>query len=78
MGDEIQDPITHLPADVRRVQPYQATKAYTCPGCQTEIPPGTGHYVVVPEAIDLRRHWHLRCLEWEVTHGARRRRSPRG
>ena len=35
--------------EVRRVQPYQATKTYRCPGCDHPIPPGTGHIVVVPE-----------------------------
>ncbi len=56
--------------EVRRIQPYQATKAYRCPGCNQEIPVGTGHLVVVPlEAPDLRRHWHAPC--WE--HRSRRR-----
>ncbi len=54
------------PADeeytVRHVQPYQAVKAYRCPGCDHEIPPGLGHEVVVPtDAPDLRRHWHTGC-----------------
>lgn len=50
--------------EVRFVQPYQAVKAYTCPDCGREIPPATGHYVVVPhEAPDLRRHWHRGCWE---------------
>ncbi len=53
--------------DVRRVQPYQATKVYLCPGCNRDILPGTGHVVVVPlEAPDLRRHWHRAC--WEQRH----------
>ena len=30
------------------MQPYQAVKAYRCPGCDHEIPPGLGHEVVVP------------------------------
>jgi hypothetical protein len=48
--------------EVRRVQPYQATKAYRCPGCDHPIPPGTGHVVVVPRhAVDERRHWHTAC-----------------
>jgi hypothetical protein len=48
--------------EVRRVQPYQATKRYICPGCNQDIPPGLGHLVVVPlEAPDLRRHWHHAC-----------------
>jgi hypothetical protein len=47
---------------VRRVQPYEAVKAYVCPGCNQEIPPGVGHVVVVPvDAPDLRRHWHHPC-----------------
>jgi hypothetical protein len=55
-----------VPADddveVRRIQPYQATKQYICPGCNQDIPPGTGHLVVVPRhAPDLRRHWHHAC-----------------
>src|SRR5437763_15899858 len=45
--------------EVRHVQPYEATKAYRCPGCDHEIPPGTGHEVVAPVAAPaLRRHWH--------------------
>ena len=56
--------------EVRRVQPYQATKVYLCPGCNQDIPAGTGHVVVVPlEAPDLRRHWHSSC--WD--HRERRR-----
>ncbi len=50
--------------EVRRVQPYQSAKTYVCPGCQQEIPAGTGHYVTVPsEAPDLRRHWHYTCWD---------------
>ena len=46
----------------RFVQPYQATKTYTCPGCNSDIPPGLGHIVIVPvDAPDLRRHWHRGC-----------------
>ena len=57
--------------DVRRVQPYQATKPYLCPGCNQEIPAGAGHLVVVPlDVPDLRRHWHTPC--WDH----RRNRSP--
>lgn len=57
---------------VRRVQPYEATKTYLCPGCHQDIPPGLGHVVVVPdEAPDLRRHWHHAC--WD----RRDRRRPR-
>ena len=50
--------------EVRRVQPYEATKAYVCPGCHRPISPGTGHYVAVPaDAPDLRRHWHKACWD---------------
>lgn len=56
--------------EVRFVQPYQATKAYWCPGCNQDIPPGTGHVVVVPVlAPDLRRHWHRGC--WQARHRRR-------
>jgi len=59
--------------EVRRVQPYQATKRYLCPGCGRDLLPGTGHLVAVPvETPDLRRHWHRAC--WEARH----RRSTRG
>ena len=36
--------------EVRRVQPYEAGKVYLCPGCNQDIPEGTGHLVVVPVA----------------------------
>ena len=50
------------PVEVRHMQPYQAVKPYRCPGCDHEIPPGTGHKVVVPvDAPDERRHWHTSC-----------------
>lgn len=53
------------------MHPYQAVKWYVCPGCNQDIPPATGHYVVVPVgAPDLRRHWHRAC--WE----AKGRRRP--
>jgi hypothetical protein len=56
--------------EVRRIQPYEATKAYLCPGCNQEIVPGTGHVVAVPrEAPDLRRHWHHAC--WRMRHRRR-------
>jgi hypothetical protein len=58
-ADEERDAV-----EVRRVQPYQAEKTYRCPGCDHEIPPGTGHVVVVPRAaVDERRHWHRSCWE---------------
>ncbi len=64
------DPTLTGPAEIRRIHPFQAAKTYICPGCQQDIPPRTGHVVVVPtEAPDLRRHWHHAC--WE--HRARRR-----
>jgi hypothetical protein len=63
-----------LEVEVRRVQPYEATKAYLCPGCNQDIPSGTGHIVAVPtDAPDLRRHWHRGC--WTNRH---RRRPGRG
>src|SRR5690606_34630681 len=41
------------------------TKTYLCPGCNQEIPPGTGHVVAWQDdsffgaetALDHRRHW---------------------
>ena len=55
------------PEVVNAVQPYQARKAYTCPGCSGSIEPGVGHLVVVPEfEPDLRRHWHRGCWFKEV------------
>ncbi|MCB1005683.1 MAG: hypothetical protein KDB35_15980 [Acidimicrobiales bacterium] len=54
--------------EVRRVQPYEATKTYLCPGCNRDIPPGTGHIVAVPRlAPDLRRHWHKGCWDRRAT-----------
>jgi hypothetical protein len=56
--------------EVRHVHPFEATKAYHCPGCNTVIGPGTGHVVAVPrEAADLRRHWHRPC--WTMRHRRR-------
>jgi hypothetical protein len=44
------------------VQPHQATKRYTCPGCSHWIEPGVYHVVVIPDDLaDLRRHWHRGC-----------------
>lgn len=46
------------------MQPYEARKAYVCPGCHHAIPAGAGHVVVVPaDAPDLRRHWHAPCWQ---------------
>jgi hypothetical protein len=58
----LRDPSDAPDADVRFVQPYEATKPYLCPGCGNEIPEGLGHVVAVPRsAPDLRRHWHRAC-----------------
>lgn len=47
---------------VHPIQPYQAVKTYVCPGCESEIGPGVGHVVVVPQDDpELRRHWHRGC-----------------
>jgi hypothetical protein len=57
------------PLEVRRIQPYEARKRYLCPGCNRDIPEGTGHYVVVPaDAPDLRRHWHRGCWDHKPAH----------
>ena len=59
-------------AETRVIQPYQATKTYLCPGCNRDIPPGTGHVVAVPlEAADLRRHWHKGCWNSRATRKTR-------
>jgi len=64
------DPWVEDGFEVRRIQPYEAVKAYRCPGCNHEIGPGTGHVVAVPpEAPDLRRHWHTPC--WRMRHRRR-------
>ena len=56
------DPSAASDAETRYLQPYQATKTYLCPGCNRDIPPGTGHIVAVPpDEPDLRRHWHRGC-----------------
>jgi hypothetical protein len=73
MADGLHDPEG---VEVRRVQPYQATKRYVCPGCNQDIAPGVGHVVAVPlEAPDLRRHWHHAC--WQHRHRRHPGRSPR-
>jgi len=52
---------------VSPIQPHQAVKEYTCPGCDLTIAPGTFHLAVVPdEAADLRRHWHHGCWHKEL------------
>jgi hypothetical protein len=66
----VDDPITGLSAELRRIQPFAALKHYRCPGCNHEIPPGMGHLVIVPLSDPgERRHWHHGC--WE--HRDRRR-----
>lgn len=70
MSSWTEDDAVEGEVQVRRIQPYQAVKAYLCPGCNGEIRPGEGHLVVVPVAApDLRRHWHRPC--W--TNRSRRR-----
>ncbi|MFG2090815.1 MULTISPECIES: ATP/GTP-binding protein [unclassified Spirillospora] len=59
---------------VRAISGAAATKAYRCPGCDQEIPPGVAHVVAWPaddRGGEDRRHWHRPC--WQ----ARGRRSPR-
>ena len=60
---------------VRTVPPGGAVKTYRCPGCDHEIPPGTGHVVAWPADgrgdLTDRRHWHTGC--WR----GRERRAPR-
>ena len=52
--------------EVRHVQPYEAVKAYRCPGCDHDIRAGEGHEVVVPARDpDERRHWHTGCWRRE-------------
>ncbi len=50
---------------VVRMGPDQARKLYRCPGCDHEIPPGTGHLVTWPAdttgGVHDRRHWHTQC-----------------
>lgn len=59
--------------ELRRVQPYEATKTYLCPGCNRDITPGTGHMVAVPlDAPDLRRHWHHGCWNGRLVRRPRR------
>lgn len=70
--DELLDPFLGLAVTVSQVHPFQATKEYLCPGCNSEIAARVGHVVVVPvEAADLRRHWHTSC--WNRRPKGRRR-----
>ena len=62
---------------VRRVQPYEATKTYRCPGCDQEIAPGTPHVVAwaadgINIGIDERRHWHRACWQHRLRRGPSR------
>lgn len=58
----VPDPSDTAGAEIRFIQPFQATKPYLCPGCNQTIPPGVGHMVVIPpDDADLRRHWHRGC-----------------
>jgi hypothetical protein len=60
--------------EVALVHPFQARKAYLCPGCLKEIDVGLAHFVVVPlDAAEDRRHWHKSC--WKQR--AKRRPRPR-
>lgn len=62
----------HRAVEVRHVQPYEARKAYRCPGCDHEIARGEGHEVVVPvDTPDDRRHWHSACWRAELRRARR-------
>jgi hypothetical protein len=66
----VSDPSAVDDAEVRRVQPFLATKRYRCPGCSHDIGVGVGHVVAVPpDAPELRRHWHHPC--WAARHRRR-------
>ncbi len=68
---------TNDDVEVRHIHPYQASKAYRCPGCDHEIRAGEGHEVVVPvDAPDLRRHWHTPCWRSAATRHPTRRPRP--
>ena len=49
------DPWREGDDEVRFIQPFEATKAYVCPGCNRDIAVGTGHVVVVPTEARLAR-----------------------
>ena len=54
----------------QRVHPYQAAKAYRCPGCGNAIAVGVGHVVAWPDGEpDWRRHWHRHCWRLAVNRG---------
>lgn len=58
--------------NVQSIAAASAAKSYTCPGCGTQVLPGTPHIVawradgLMGEAQDLaaRRHWHSHC--WKI------------
>ena len=63
---------------VRQIPGAAAAKAYRCPGCDQEIPPGTAHVVAWPAetaGVGLRRHWHRACWDRRLN---RRPGSKRG
>lgn len=71
--EESDDGLSYV---VRRIQPYQATKTYRCPGCDQEIVPGVGHVVSWREDdVDERRHWHTPCWDRRAHRGPRVQRS---
>ncbi|HEY2669229.1 MAG TPA: hypothetical protein VGJ07_02515 [Rugosimonospora sp.] len=59
---------------IRLIPGGSSPKAYRCPGCDQEIPPGVAHLVAWPADgrgdLSDRRHWHSGC--WR----ARDRRAP--
>jgi hypothetical protein len=64
MMEIVTDPLSGDDAELRRIQPYAATKVYRCPGCNQEIATGVGHVVIVPfRNPDDRRHWHRACWQ---------------
>ncbi|MDT3445242.1 MULTISPECIES: hypothetical protein [unclassified Pseudofrankia] len=61
---------------VRPVTGAASTKAYRCPGCDHEIPPGVPHVVAWPSGrMEHRRHWHTPCWNRRRA-GARPYRAP--
>ncbi len=71
--------VRHVSADdgewtVRRVRGGE--KAYVCPACRQDIPPGTAHVVAWPEGReDDRRHWHTACWSARDRRGVKVQRS---
>lgn len=59
--------------NVQPVSSQQATKVYSCPGCELEIVPGVAHVVawradgILGDGADIaaRRHWHTYC--WKIS-----------